>query len=205
MTYLQGITYTSMDDDINVTLKNLYLFVPNLILSVETQLIINEANQNSYKISFDEWYTERRVISDMIVQHDIRSAQQVNSPKCLICAHQTKDRINAPNKKINFARFNNPDLRKYHVETDSLRHPRDSLLINYEQNDYIEQKDLELIFKEYIGEPILNSFISFPDMKTKYPFEILGLRHQLDHITLKKIKLFQEYGADPNKAKLFLI
>ena len=27
----------------------------------------------------------------MIVQHDIGSAQQVNAPKYLICAHQTKD------------------------------------------------------------------------------------------------------------------
>ena len=118
----------------------------------------------------------------MIVQHDIGSAQQVNSPKYLICAHQTKDRTNAPDKKINIAIFDNLDLRKYHVEIDSLRYPRDRLLLNYEQNDYIEQyQDLKIFFKEYIREPILNPFIPYPDMKTKYPIEIIDSRHELDH------------------------
>ena len=68
---LQDIIYTSMADDINVTINSLYLYIPNLIPSVETQLLFNEATQNNYKISFDEWYTERRIISDLIIQHDI--------------------------------------------------------------------------------------------------------------------------------------
>ena len=33
----------------------------------------------------------------------------------------------------------------------------------------------------------MNPFISYPDMKTKSPIEILDLRHQPDHITPKKI------------------
>ena len=60
-----------MDDDISVTNNNFYLFVTKLIPSVETQLKFNEATQNNYKISFDERYTERRVLSDMIFQLDI--------------------------------------------------------------------------------------------------------------------------------------
>ena len=64
---LQDIIYTSMADDIHVTIKSLYLLVPNLIPSVETQLMFNEATQNSYKISFDEWYTERRIITDLLI------------------------------------------------------------------------------------------------------------------------------------------
>ena len=83
----------------------------------------------------------------MIAQHDIGPAQQDNSPKYLICAHQTKVRTNAPNKKTNIAIFDNLDLRKYQVEIDRLRNHRDSLLIYYEQHDYIEQyKDLKLFF-----------------------------------------------------------
>ena len=70
-----------MADDINVTINNLYLFVPNSIPAVETQLMFNEATQNNYKISFDEWNTERRLISHLSVQHDIGSAKQINSPK----------------------------------------------------------------------------------------------------------------------------
>ena len=108
-------------------------------------------------------------------------------------------------KKNNVAIFDNLDLRKYHVEIDSIRYPRDSLLTNYEQNDYIKQyKDLKLFFKEYIGEQLLNPLISNPDVKTKYPIEIIDLRHQPDHITPKKIQLFQ-YGAGPDNARLFLI
>ena len=69
-----------MADDINVTNINLYLYTPNLFPSVETQLRFNEATQNIYKISYDEWYTERRVIKHTTDQHDIGSVQKVNSP-----------------------------------------------------------------------------------------------------------------------------
>ena len=61
---LQDILYTSMADDKNVTVNSLYLYIPNSIPSVETQLMFNEATQKIYNISFDEWYTERRIISD---------------------------------------------------------------------------------------------------------------------------------------------
>ena len=51
----------------------------------------------------------------------------------------------------------------------------------------------------------MSPFISYPDMKTKYPIEIIDLRHQSDHITLKKIQLFPEYGTDPDNARFFLL
>ena len=203
---LQDIIYTSMTDDINVTINNLYLYVPNLIPSVETQLMFNEATQNNYKISYDEWFTERRIISDTITQLDIGSSQNVQSPIYLIGAHQTKDRIDGAISTKNVAIFDNLDLRKYYIEIDGQRYPRDSSLMNYEQNDYIEQyKDLKLFFKEYIGEQLMSPFISYPDVKTEYPIEIIDLRHQADHITPKKIQLFLEYGDDPDSARFFLI
>ena len=202
---LQDIIYTSMTDDINVTINNLYLYVPNLIPSVETQLMFNEATQNNYKISYDEWFTERRIISDTITQLDIGSSQNVQSPIYLIGAHQTKDRIDAPISTKKVAISDNLDLRKYYIEIDGQRYPRDSSLMNYEQNDYIEQyKDLKLFFKEYIGEQLMSPFISYPDMKTKYPIEIIDLKHQADHITPQKIQLFLEYGDDPDSARFFL-
>ena len=129
----------------------MYLYIPNLIPSVETQLMFNHSTQNNYKITFDEGYTERRLISDLLVQHDIGSAQ-VNSPKYLIKAHQTSLRTTTPDKKIIIAILDNLDLRKYYVEIDGQRYPRDSVLINYEEKDYIQQyKDLKLFFREYIG------------------------------------------------------
>ena len=51
----------------------------------------------------------------------------------------------------------------------------------------------------------MSPFISYPDMKTKYPIEVIDLRHEPDHITPKKIQLFLEYGADPENARLFLL
>ena len=74
---LQDIINTSMTDDINVTINNLYLYVPNLITSVETQVIFNEATQNNYKICYDGWFTERRILSDTITQLDIGSSKMI--------------------------------------------------------------------------------------------------------------------------------
>ena len=80
------------------------------------------------------------------------------------------------------------------------------MLLNYEQNDYFEHyKDLNLFFKEYIGEELLTPFITYTDMKTKYPIEVIDLRHQSDHVTSKKIQLFMEYDADPENARFYLI
>ena len=31
------------------------------------------------------------------------------------------------------------DLRKYYVEFDGQRYPTDSVLVNYEENDYIQE------------------------------------------------------------------
>ena len=130
--------------------------------------MFKKATQNNYKISCDEYYTERRIISHMIVKVDIGSAQQVSTPNYLICAHQTQNGINVLHKNDNIAIFDNLDLRTSYVEIDGQQYPRESLLINYEENLYIEQyKELESFFKEYIGEPILNPFLSYPDMKTK--------------------------------------
>ena len=207
---LQDIIYTSIADNIKVTITSLYLFVPTLTPSTETQLMFNESIQNNYRIFFDDWFTERRVVSDTITQIDIGSAQQVNSPKYLIACHQTAARLNAPDKGINISRFDNLNVRKYFVEIDSVRYPRDGVLTNYNENDYTDQyKDLKLFYIEYVGEELLNPFVSYPDMKNKYPIQVIDLRFQPDHITPKKIQLFEEYRADPannpNSARLYII
>ena len=95
--------------------------------------MFSEATQNNYKISFDEWYTERRIISDTITQLDIGTSQHVNSPKYLTGAHQTRIGADTANKNNIVAIFDNLKFRKFHVEIDSVRFPRDSVLINYEK------------------------------------------------------------------------
>ena len=59
--------------------------------------------------------------------------------------------------------------------------------------------------KEYNGELLINPLISYPEMKTKYPIKILDLKHQTRHITPRKTQQFQEYGIDPDIARLFVI
>ena len=97
---LQNIIYSSMADDINVTIKNLYPYVLNLIPSNETQAMFNEATRNNYKLSYDEYFTETRVISDQITELDIGSSQNVQSPKYLIGAHQTRATADTAKKII---------------------------------------------------------------------------------------------------------
>ena len=78
----------------------MYLYIPNSIPNFETHLMFNEATKNNYGISYDEWYTERQLVSDMISQVDIVSAQQVNSHKYLIRAHQTKIKLRVLIKQL---------------------------------------------------------------------------------------------------------
>ena len=42
-------------------------------------------------------------------------------------------------------------------------------------------------------------------MKYFHPIQIIDLRHQVDHITPQKIKLFEEFFEDPANERLFLI
>ena len=42
-------------------------------------------------------------------------------------------------------------------------------------------------------------------MKYLYPIQITDLRHQVDHLTPKKIQLFEEISEDPADERLFLI
>ena len=90
-----------MADDKNVTIKILYPYVLNLIPSNETQAMFNEATRNNYKLSYDEYFTETRVISDQNTQLDIGSSQNVQSPKYLIGAHQTRATADTAEKIIN--------------------------------------------------------------------------------------------------------
>ena len=198
---LQGNIYTTIADgiQINVTVNNLYFFVPSVKPSTETQLMINEYIQNNYRIFFDEWYTERRIATDQIFQVDIGSTQSVNSPTYLIYAHQTNSRTDPLDKRNNISNFDNPNVRKYFIEIDGVRYPRDGVHRNYNLNDSLDQnKDIKFFYKEYVGEESLNPFISYPDMKSKYLIQVIDLRFQVDQVD-------QEYRANPARTRLFII
>ena len=99
-------------------------------------------------------------------------------------------------------------FKKYFCEIDGYRYPKDAALANFLENDYPDQfRDLKLFYKDYIGEELMNPFISYIDMKNKYPIQVIDLRHEVDHITPKKIQLFEEFNTDPTNvnARFFVI
>ena len=57
----------------------------------------------------------------------------------MIVAHQTAARMEVPNKEKNITLLDNLDVRKYFVQIDEVRYPRESVNVNYATNDYIDQ------------------------------------------------------------------
>ena len=206
---LQNIIFTTMASDINVTINSLYLFVPILTPNTETQLLFNESFKNNYTLTFDSWYTERKIVTDGgEFQIDIASSQSTNSPKYLIAAHQTNDRVGTANKANNISIFDHVDVKKYFVEIDGYKYPKESVITNFTENDYLYQyRDIKSFYREYVGEQLMNPFIGYTDMKNKYSIQVVDLRHQIDHILPKKNQLFEEYKNDPvyNNKRLYVI
>ena len=100
----------------------------------------------------------------------------------------------------------NPNVRKYHKDIDVVRYPRDVFSIDYKNNDNVDHFcDLKFFYKEYVAEEILDSFISYTDMKNEYPIQFLDLRFQVDHNNPQKIQLFEKYRGATKNVRLFMI
>ena len=77
---------------------------------------------------------------------------------------------------------------------------------NFDENNYLDQyKDLKLFCNEYVGEPILNPIITYDKKKSWYPIQIIDLRFQVDHISPKKIRLFEQYDDNPANTILYIV
>ena len=207
MNDLQDIIFTTIATDINVAINSFYLYVPIIIPNAQTQDMFDDSIMNNYTITFDSWYTKRKISNDgRELQVDIGSAQKTKSPKDLLGVSQTIARIGTPNKAINQAVFDTNHVTKYFVGIDGVRYPKVGVLTNFEESSYLDQyRDLKLFFKENVGEEILLSFISYPDIEKFYPFLVTDLRHQVDHITPKKIQLFEDICKDFANERLFFI
>ena len=121
---------------------------------LKPRAIINESMKNNFALSFDSWYTDLKVVNEELeFQVNVGNAKNVNSPKYLIAAHQSFDRIGVPNKTRKIAIFDNLDVTKYFTETDGQRYPQDVVNSNYVENDFLDQtRDLELFYKEHVGK-----------------------------------------------------
>ena len=111
----RDILYTTLDDDdVNVIINSISLFIPQLIPSPETQVIFNEAISQTFTLSYESWTTDRKPVDTAReFQLDISSASNINSPLYLIAAHQKTQRPDPANPAVNLSnnRFNNANLR----------------------------------------------------------------------------------------------
>ena len=206
----QNIFYTTLGgNDVNITINSIYLYIPSLVPSAEQQQMFNEAIRENFTLSFDAWVTDRKPVNTgNEYQLDIGSASNINIPLYIIVAHQKTQRDNParPPNQFNNAVFDNVDVKRYFVEIDGVRYPKDPVETNFSDNKYLDQyRDLKLFYKEYNGESLLHPFISYLDMKTFYPIQVIDLRFQIDYITPKKIRLFEEYENAPENTNLYVI
>ena len=110
---IQDINLRTIATEINVTINNLYLYVPILVPNTQTQVMFNESILNNYTITFDSWYTECKISNDgRKLQADVGSAQHNNSPIYLIGVFQTQNRIGVPNKANKIAIFDKNHVTK---------------------------------------------------------------------------------------------
>ena len=211
----RDILYTTMgDEDVYVTINSISLFIPQIIPSPETQVNFNQAISETFTLSFESWTTDRKLVdTGKEFQIDISSASIINSPLYSIAAHQKTQRPDAADETINLSRnrfnnaiFDNVKVRKNYAEIDGVRYPKNPVMVDFDKNTYLDQyRDLKLFYKEYVGEPMLNPIITYDKMKKYYPFQIIDLRFQVDHISPKKIRLFEEYDDNPTNTYIDII
>ena len=206
----QNIIYKTLGgNDVSVTINSIYLFIPSLVSSPEQQQIFNESITQSFTLSFDLWVSERKPVNTgNECQLGIRSASEIRAFLYLIAAHQKTQRDNpaTPSNQFNNAVFDNLDVRRYFVEIDGVRYSKDPVERNFSETKYLDQyRDLKLFYKEYNGESLLNVFITYFDLKTFYPIQVIDLRLQIDYITPKKIRLFQDFEIAHENTNLYVI
>ena len=145
--------------------------------------MFNESMRQNFTLSVDAWVTDRKPVNrGNEYQLDIGSVSNINIPVYLIVAHQKTQRDNParPANQFNIAVVDNVYVKRYFVEIDGIRYPKDPIETNFSDNFYLDQyRDLKMFYKEYNGESLLHPFISHLDLKTFYPIQVIDLRFQI--------------------------
>ena len=181
----QNIIYTTIGgNDVSLTINSVYLCIPSLVPSAEQQQIFNESIRRNFTLSFDDWVTDKKPVNTgNEYELDTGSASNIDIPLYPIIPHRKTQRENPPRppNQFNIAVFDHVDVKRYFVEIDGVRYPKSPVEANFSDNKYLDQyRYLKLFYKEYIGESLLHPFISYLDMKTFYPIQVIDLRFQID-------------------------
>ena len=164
MNDLQDIIFTTIADDINVTINSLNLYVTQLIPSTSTQvflmnllwIIIQSLSIHGIpNVKFQTMVENFRLIS---VVHKILIVRNI----WYQIFKQMQEQLLT---KLVTQRYLIIITSKYFVEIDGIRYPKDGILTNFEENSYLDQyRDLKSFYKDYFGEKLMQLFITFPDM-----------------------------------------
>ena len=103
--------------------------------------------QKTFTISFQSWTTDRKPVDTARKFHiDISSASGTNSPLYPIAVHQKTQRLDPADPAIHFsnnrfknAYFDHVEVRKHYSEIDSIRYRKNPVMVNYEENNYLDQ------------------------------------------------------------------
>ena len=175
----------------------------------EKQQLFNESVRQTFTLSFDSWVTDRKPVNTgNEYQIDFGYASNKDIPLYLLVAHQKTQRDNParPHNQFNNAVSDHVGVKRYSVELDGVRYPKDPIEAIFTDNKFLDQyRDPKVFYKEYIGESILHPFISYLVMKMFYPKQVIDLRFQILYITPKKIRLFEEYEETPENTNLYVI
>ena len=211
----QDVLHTNLGDNyVNVTIYSLSLFIPQIISSPEIQYIFNETVSTKVTLGFEFWTTDRTPVDTAReFQIDISSASNIKSPLYLIAAHQKTQRPDPTNPAVNLCNnrfknfiFDHVGVREILFRNRGRTLPKNPVLVNYEENNYLDQyRDLKLFFKEYFGDQLRSPITSYDKMKNYYPIQIIDLRYQVDLLIPKKNRLFEEYDDNPTKTNLYII
>ena len=154
---------TLLDNEVNVTINSINLYIPQIIPSPETQVYFNEAFSKTFTLSYESWTTDRKPVDKAReFQIDISSASNINSPLYLIAAHQKTQRQDVAGNILSNNRFNNSifdhvKVRKYYSEIDGVRYLKNPVMVNFAENNYLEQyRDLKLFSKNTL---VINCFL----------------------------------------------
>ena len=131
------------------------------------------------------------------------SARNENSLLYLNAVHQENqetERENPmrPSNQYNNAIFDNVDVRRYFVEIDGIRYPKDPIDVCYTENISLDQyRNPKLFVKENFEESLVSPLKSCLDMKIIYSMQTSVFAFEIDHVTLKKIQLLDECNEAP--------
>ena len=137
---LQDPIYTTIADNVSITIDSLYLCTPTFIADAETQVVPYQSTKKNFALSFDSQITQRKLKNfGLEFQSDTGSAHNNESPKFLLAAHQTEARAGSE-KKANFnAIFDKVYVKKHFLEIDGIRYLKDFIDVEQVKEDYLNQ------------------------------------------------------------------